>query len=422
MKAYRPWLVLSLVALFVVLGGWLASYFLRGYRFDWRHGIFAANGLLVVNSDPKGAAVFINGKLTTASDDTLSLPPGNYRVRLRKDGYLPWQKTIKVKKEVVKQTDADLFRAVPDLKPLTFAGAINPQLSPGGGQLVYAVASAAASSKNGLWVNDLSTSPLDIVRSHSRQLVRRDEKHHWEKAHLVWSPDSRQVLAYFTDKKGEISHAYLLPANHFSASDQLGDISLQLAALLQHWQKQKRQQMMARLENYPPVFSHYASVSARLLTFSPDGNRLAYLASKPITLPAHLRPWPPARSDQPEERHLRPGWVYVYNLKEDTNFALGPAASLGVVPSRLSAAKTLAEQFAQLNYQPFRWLATNRHLLYHHQGRIMVVEADGQNRQTVFAGPFVDGFVYPWPDGKRLIVLTALASGRPANLYVLGIH
>ncbi len=420
MSKYRHWFILAAVLLFVAIGALISSYFLRGYRPDFRRGLFEPTGLLVINSKPKGASVFINGKLTTATDDTLNLPPGEYRVRISKDGYLPWRKKIDVKKEIVKQTEAYLFRSAPDLRPLTFVGALNPQLSPDGGRVVYAVASASAQEKNGLWVNNLARSPLDIIRSNSQQIVRRDSQHHWEKANLVWSPDGRRVLAYFLTKD-KISSAYLLPADSLTPPQQLRDVSLQLVAIYRQWRAERDLQLKQQLANLPKPLIDIASRSAQLVTFAPNGERFFYLATAAATIPDNLLPHPPARSDQPEERQLRSGHVYVYDLKQDTNFNLGAAGELGIDLKQLAPGKTLAQKLARFNYQPVHWLATSRHLIFLQKHRVMVIEADGQNREVLFAGPFRNSFAYPWPDGERLLVLTSLYTGRPANLYAVRI-
>ncbi len=420
MEKYRPWLVFLAIFVFVGVGVVVASYFLRGYRLDWRRGLLEPSGLLVVNSNPKGASVFINDKLVTATDDTLNLPPNRYRLKIVKDGYLPWEKTVNVKKEIVKQINAYLFCSTPDLKPLTFTGAINPQLAPNGGRVVYAVASASAQSKNGIWVNNLSQrSPLDIVRSNSQQLTRRDNQHLWEKAHFVWSPDSQQVLAYFS-RAGTVAAAYLLPASRLISNDQLHDVSFRLPFILKKWRFEKNQEQRQQWALFPEGWQKVASKAATLITFSPDSESVLYLATRKVTLPANLNPHPPARSDQPETRQIKPGYIYVYNRKEDTNFQIGSADDLGVDRQRLQPAKTLLETLARFNYQPVRWL-TAHHLVFINHHQVMVVESDGQNKQALFNGPFIDSFAYPWPDGEKLLVLTSLFPHRPPNLYIVGI-
>jgi hypothetical protein len=132
-------------------------------------------------------------------------------------------------------------------------------------------------------------------------------------------------------------------------------------------------------------------------------------------------PHPPGRSDQPEQRAIESGKVYVYDLKEDTNFLLGGVDELGIDPEKLKPQKTLVDQLANFNHQPIYWLATSRHIVFIEENKIKVKEYDGNNKQTLFAGPFENGFAYPWPDGNRLLILTSLYSDRPANLYAVTI-
>ena len=169
-----------------------ASYLLEAIG-DVKNHILTSTGLLVANSQPRGASVFVNDKLVTATDDTIDLAPAEYKVRIVKDGFLPWEKNIAIKKEIVKQTEAHLFKNAPDLKPVTSVGAINPTTSPDGAKVVYAVAFASAQTKNGVWVNDLSSQPLNIARNDNWQIARNGIQQNWEDAQYVWSPDSKQV-------------------------------------------------------------------------------------------------------------------------------------------------------------------------------------------------------------------------------------
>jgi hypothetical protein len=108
---------MPLLSLAVIAGGtYFAVQLGKGYRptFDGR---LQGTGLLAANSFPPGAQVYIDGKLSTATDDTLNLTPNDYLVEIKKDGYLPWQKTLTLKKELVSQTNATLFKSVASLTP-----------------------------------------------------------------------------------------------------------------------------------------------------------------------------------------------------------------------------------------------------------------------------------------------------------------
>src|ERR1039457_3144585 len=93
-------LLLITVTVFVILYG-------KGYRLLIQHGAtITKTGILNLSSDPTGAQVYINDHLTTATNNSLNLPPGKYNVKIQKDGYLEWQKDFEIKREVVSNADA----------------------------------------------------------------------------------------------------------------------------------------------------------------------------------------------------------------------------------------------------------------------------------------------------------------------------
>jgi len=410
-----------LILAFVLVGGGTvaAVLFVRGYRPRFNHGQLGlqATGLLVASSVPEGASVYLNDKLVTATNDTLNLPPGEYRVRIEKDGYIPWQKQLRIKKEVVTQTNATLFRAAPDLRPLTNTGAINPTLSPNGSKIIYAVTQASSARKNGVWLLDLSSS-LPLTRANTRQLTSSLDDIDWSRSQFIWSPDTKTVLLIEHDTKEKITTAYLIPLDKFTPADQLIDVSLQLEIILNQWQREIQEELKVKLAKAPLEVRKIATQSAQLVQFSPDEERFFYLATASAQIPDHLLPHPPARSTQPEERTIKPNNVYVYDLKEDSNFRLGTAEELGINQKNLSSVFGF-----QINRQPVHWL-DNHHLVFIDQPEraIKVIEAEATNKQTVYAGPFENGYVFPSPSGKSLIILTSLHPDSPGNLYEVRIR
>lgn len=245
---------LFVTTLVVVLGGTiLAIFYARGYRVDLSNKSIGATGLLVATSVPDGAQVWVDGNLKSATNSTLALPPGQYTVELKKDGFSTWKKKLALKAEEVVKTDAVLFPVLPNLRPITFSGVVNPTLAPLGDRLVYATpltsqstASGKQSSqggssgfeeqaagpgatpagipgspsltgvagqsgvqnqalasqlptRSGLWVFDLIDMPLGFSRE-PRQIARSTTFLDWSKALTFWSPDERQVLAVFLSK------------------------------------------------------------------------------------------------------------------------------------------------------------------------------------------------------------------------------
>src|SRR5664280_1622818 len=119
-----------LIVLFLIAGTIVVILLGRGYGLNLNGSgpILAGTGLLVATSSPNGAQVFINGHLTTATDNTINLAPGDYDVKIFKDGYFPWEKKISISKETVSKADALLFPTAPQLESITNIGISNPTL------------------------------------------------------------------------------------------------------------------------------------------------------------------------------------------------------------------------------------------------------------------------------------------------------
>src|SRR5579864_8399299 len=102
--------ILISLTIFVLLltGTALIGIYGRGYEINFRSGKpeITGTGLLVLTSNPDGAQVYINDKLTTATNNTINLPPGSYNVKISKQGSFDWKKTLVIQKEIVAKADA----------------------------------------------------------------------------------------------------------------------------------------------------------------------------------------------------------------------------------------------------------------------------------------------------------------------------
>ena len=129
------------VFLFLAIGTTAVILYGTGYRLNIGKGKLGLleTGLLVAKSQPDGASILINGHLTTATDNTIDLAPGEYKIRIVKDGYSSWEKTIKIQKEVVAKIDALLFTTTPKLESITDSGVGNPVMDPSNTQIAFTV-------------------------------------------------------------------------------------------------------------------------------------------------------------------------------------------------------------------------------------------------------------------------------------------
>ncbi|MGB9911579.1 MAG: PEGA domain-containing protein [Microgenomates group bacterium] len=402
MKEKKFRLFLFLIAfIFIISGAFLASLIARGYRPDFSKGGILPTGILVTTSTPDGAQVYIDGKLKTATNNTINLSPGKYEVEIRKDGFYPWKKTLEIRKELVTKTDALLFPTFPDLKALTFTGAQNPLLSPDGTKVVYSVStSSAVLSKQGLWVLDLIDRPLGLNRE-PRQIAVSSGKYDFAKSQYRWSPDSKQILVSFEFPQGKKlppkKENFLLDSERLTPPSELQDITPTLNLLLASWQIEEKTKKDSQLAKLPPKLKEIITDKTKEIIFSPDEKKILYTATASASLPEGIIPPPPAPSTQKEEREIKPGRIYVYDLKEDKNFFITEETSQ----------KTVS------------WFPTSKHIFIVQNDKIIVKEYDGTNETVIYSGYFIDSFAFPFPSGNKILLLTNISKDTPPNLYAL---
>lgn len=409
---HKQLLISASIVLFLLLGTFLVVLYGKGYRFGFSEGKpgVSGTGMLVATSNPDGAQVFINGHLTTATNNTLNFFPGIYDVRIFKDGYFPWEKKIKVEKEVVSKAEAMLFSTTPKLESITTTGAENPVLDPTQARIVYTVASQSA-RKNGIYVLDMSNRPVLILQSASTQIADNTVDT-FSKASLSWSPDGKQVLATISAPLRSPT-TYLLSASGMNANPQ--DVTETLTQLDAQWKQEEQQKERARLLGLKTGLQTMIAQNFSVMSWSTDETKILYQASRSATLPLIIIPRLIGFDATPEERSIKENHLYVYDSKEDKNYSIDVAGILnkeeaGKAGYHLESGKTL------------QWLPESKHLVYTHDKRIDLLEYDGKNITTIYAGPFLDSYVFPFANISKIVILTNL--GNPAitaNLYTIGI-
>lgn len=369
-------ILIFLTTIIVVgLAGTFATFYARGYRFNLKTFRFAPNGILVIKSEPDGASVYINGDLKTATNATIPLPPGTYDVEIKKEGFFSWYKRLTIEKEIVTQATASLFRTAPSLSPITISGAENPKVSPDSNRIAYI-------DKDGLWVIDVYNTPLGFNRD-PKKITDGDLKG----ADFEFSPDSNEIL--LNTSKG----IFRLQTNTFTPQSQRVNIASQKQEILTEWENKRKVIIEAILKNLPEKISEIFSRKVSTLTPSPDGQMLLYTAADEARLAENLVPALPGASTQKQERDIKPGKTYVYDIKEDRNFLIGE------------------------NINPL-WLPTSRHLLLAENEKVVIMDYDGTNRQEVYRGAYLAPFAYPFSNSNRIIILTNFgSSSNTPNLY-----
>ena len=398
---FRSFLI-SFATVFAILGASFAIIaYGRGYRLNINKGNVRSTGLISATSDPVGSQVYVNGLLKSATNNSFAINPGWYQVTITKEGYSPWQKQLRVQGEIVSRADAFLFSTNPSLSPLTTLGVANPILSPDGTKIAYIIPGAhlenGLTKKSGLWVYELSEGPLGRNRDPLQQATVTDS-FDIEKATLMWSPDSTQILADVRT----VSRLY-----EVARPGSFQDVSATRAKLWLEWEEERQTKELQGLGVFKQPIIDMATSSARVIALSPDETKILYEATAAATIPQVIDPPLIGTNPTNENRTVIPGNVYVYDSKEDKNFLL---LTKKEVPSG-------APSF-------IHWFPTSRHILLTLPGKIDVMEYDRTNWVTIYAGPFDKSFIAPWSNGSRIVILTNLNPGVSSlpNLYTVNLR
>lgn len=372
-------IILSVSAAIIAFG--------RGYRLNLRKPTeLLPTGLISVTSDPVGAQVLVDGVLKTATNNSLSIDPNWYTVQIRKEGFITWEKKLRVQGEVVTRADAFLFPTNPSLSPITTSGVLSPTLSPDGNVVAFL-------TTRGLSTLELADRPLGGRNRDPKLIASQGPTLQGCKVGpctIRWSPDATKILV----TEGSNNTLYDLsktPAQRISPSE------------IQEWPKEKANRNRQKLASFKQPFIDVATSSATILAFSPDETKLLYEATGSATIPLITDPPMLGTNPTEESRTIKPGNFYVYDSREDKNYLLLEKKEALMAPI---------------------WFPTNKHLLLFGKGKIDVMEYDRTNWTTLYSGPFDESFVTPWPTGSRIVILTNLnpGAGNLPNLYTVNLR
>ncbi|MBI2334941.1 PEGA domain-containing protein [Candidatus Daviesbacteria bacterium] len=370
----KRFIITVVTLLVIVMAAGVAIFLAKGYTFSPAEKRIVGTGIITVSSQPDSASVYIDGHLTTATNATISsLSPKQYSVRIIKEGFIPWEKQITVKEGLVTEVKVTLFPAIPTIYPLTFTGVLNPVLSPDGDKLAYLVPSG---KKAGVWVWTMAKNqPIAFTRSSEPHQIATNAVTDFSKAALRWSADSKQVLATVSNNN------YLLEFDRLNSEPR--DITPVLAATIKSWEEdQKSKNASATAGIIDPGLRQVASSSA-IVRWSPDETKMM------------------VRKNPVSEKESSNGSLLadfkVYDLEDKKEYSLPAARS-------------------------HAWLPDSRHIILVEESAISVVDFDGTNKAVIFAGSFLDNFVFPWPDSSRLVIISSFPTPTASEPNLYGIN
>ncbi len=421
---YMPFVLrLVLLGVFIVLLIAIIAY-ARGYRFSMKDRLVVPSGILAVSSSPKAAKVYVNGELKGVTDLNLTLPADQYTVEVKKDGYTDWKQDVTLKGEIVLTLDAALFPKNPSLSPLTNLGIIKAiPVDQTDNVMIFTQNNDPL--KDGIYIFDANKKPLSFFPPLRLLALKQNFPIDvdFSKSTIYFDPDFKQSIVEFSTATNNYAYLFSLDAENVMPFD----VTTSENAILDAWNTQKNLELVKILETFPREIRPIASDSFHIISISPDKTKMLYEAKYPATLPRVIIPPLIGSNQTQEERDLQANNLYLYDKKEDKNFhlpfefqklqkiletaqnlpaptlTLTPTPPIGISPTQEISTLALSE------ISPILWYSDSKHLGILQEHEIVVIDYDGTNRRTVYAGPFQKDFFLVTTD-DRLFVLTNLNS------------
>jgi len=344
-------------------------FYAQGFRLDLGKRSFAQTGMILVKSLPDGARVLLDGELTTATDSTIgSLDPDTYHLKIEKEGFLPWERDVEVKAELVTKITAILPPVSPSLKAISQAGARLVTAAPSGTR-------AAFLSGDKLYLLSLNSPFLGFLSTRPQEMaIETSDFHFANVTALEFSPNEDQLLLTTTEK------ARLFPTQSGAAAIAVSNP----AALKTQWEtliKEQRAELTKTLE-IPEEFTDLAL--ALTSVWAPDERKFLY---------------------EKNEGGKRQIWV--------ANFT--DPLPVGEETNRMVLETTDA------NLKIF-WLASSQHFIVLEGGTVSILDLDGTNKREIFSGTLAEPLALSSTDLAQVIVVTSISPNSPANLYGISLR
>ena len=381
-KYWLTSLITALIILIITTGLFLYT---SGYRLDRNVNKkinVTETGMVSAKSIPEGATAYLDGALTTATNDTISgVSSGSHNLRIVKKGYVDWSKNIEVFPQLVTDITAILISQSPRLEPLTNTGAKIPSISHSLSKLAYFSKDELAS---GIWVIPLTQNGLSMFRSPASIVLEDTSTNIYSNGKSIkWSPDEKNLL--IEDEAGKF---FLLDLD-----TKLAKLTAKPEDTLKEWadkQLKKRADFIQKLDI--PENMKTMAISADVI-WSPDEKKFLYTLQN---------------GDKIEYR--------VFNMEKPV--PIGEKTDNLVFEINLAGPKPKVSWYSD----SFHLILTENFDAKLNQGTISLIRIDGTNKTEIYNNTIYSDSVFSAPGGDKLIVLTSFKSAGNSDLYTIGIR
>jgi len=376
----------TLISITLILGITTVLYlYTSGYRLsksETNNIDLTKTGMISVKSIPEGASVYLDGKLITATNDTVSsITPGAHTLKMVKKGYVEWNKQIEVYDELVTDITAVLVSQSPILEPLTNTGANAPAVSPTMTKLAYFTQD---DDKPGIWIIPLGGPRISIFKSTPSIAIQDTKFTKYSQFNSIeWSPDEKELMV-----NGTNNLYYLVYLNTNTAQTTTAPESIRAgwaAEILK-----KRSDFVSGLNLQDNIKQLALSPTSM---WSPDEKKFMYTVQN---------------GDSLEYR--------VYDLEKP--IPVGEKADDLVFTTKVSDMQPQVSWYSD----SFHLIMVEGNVQKDSRGVISLIRIDGTNKTEIYNSVLMSDKVFCVPTGDKIIILTTFKSGGQEDLYTIGIR
>jgi hypothetical protein len=190
----RRIIAISFIVAFLIIAPILILY-TSGYRYSFKKQQISKTGSLVIETDPRNATVTLNNEEPSHQTPLrlTDLFPNEYLIKVEKEGYYPWQKTLPIySQQTTFAEDIILFKKSQPAKILSDQ-LDQPQLSPDKKSLIYLINNGRTIQIK--WLKLSGDNP---------QLILEFETANFALVNINWSKNSDHLLVLLNDLQTQI--------------------------------------------------------------------------------------------------------------------------------------------------------------------------------------------------------------------------
>jgi WD40 repeat protein len=172
-----------------------------GYRYNIEKGRVQKTGIIKITPQPRGATIFLNGTqyLTSLTPAKIEYQlPGDYEIKLTKDGYFDWQKKLPVFENVTTFAEKILLWKKSTPQQLASSSAMSWLTSPDGNLVIF------TDQKKNIFLLDINSGLLGELTGGTIESIATGLSYD-SISFLEYSPSGRYVLAQ-TSKKSQTGY------------------------------------------------------------------------------------------------------------------------------------------------------------------------------------------------------------------------